>query len=281
MLFIAITGCAPPQKDTVSYVTTIHPLYAILQELVATRAEVHRLVPPGASPHTFSLKPSDARLAQTATALFYVDEHLDGWATKVSSGKHVQVFPFVPERYHHAAPHAHTHTEAHQANPHFWSNPMAVAAILPTLTEKLTELDPDGKEIYHENAARFLSELRNLDEEILSKFEDLEDRSLILFHPSWDYFLNHYGISTAAMIESAPGKEATPRHLKSLIALATEKNVHAILTETQLPRAPAELIAEETGLPLYEIDPLGGVPGRETYAELIRYNTSIIRESLD
>lgn len=277
-------GCSAPEESAVvavRYVTTIHPLFAIVQEVVGTRGEVVRLVPPGASPHTFALKPSDARSAQRALALFYVDDTLDGWAVNVDSGAHVAVFPMLPDDFKRSAMHDSDHGGTTDANPHFWGNPMAVAAVVPALTAKLAQYDPAGKAIYEENAARFLDRLEALDAELRQELSEVKDGGLILFHPSWEYFLHRYAIPIAGVIEASPGKGATPRHLKTLIEKASAQDVRAILTETQLPRAPAEALAEGAGLRLYEIDPLGGAPGRATYVELLRYNGRIVKEALE
>jgi len=53
-----------------------------------------------------------------------------------------------------------------------------------------------------------------------------------------------------------------------------------VLTEPQLARRPAEVVAEAAGVRCYEMDPLGGVPGRETYSELLRYNARVLVEAL-
>ena len=279
VLLIAV-GCSVPEVTGVRYVATIHSLFAIMEEVVGERGEVLRLVSPGASPHTFALKPSDARDAQSALALFYVDDRLDGWAVNVDSGAHVAVFPMLPADFKRSAVHDSEHGETADGNPHFWGNPIAVAAVVPGLVLKLSEYDPGGKAMYEENAARFLERLAALDVKLTKEFSEVNEGTLILFHPSWEYFLGRYDIAVAGIIETSPGKEATPRHLKMLIELASEKNVRAILTEVQVPQGPAAVLAEGAGLDVYEIDPLGGAPGRETYVELMWYNTKIIIEAL-
>ena len=69
------------------YVTTIHPFHEILKNITGARGEVHRILPPGASPHTYELRPSDLRIVATATALFYGSENLDAWALKFKNGQ--------------------------------------------------------------------------------------------------------------------------------------------------------------------------------------------------
>ena len=79
---------------------------------------------------------------------------------------------------------------------------------------------------------------------------------MVLFHPSWNYFLQRYDIEVAGLIEPFPGQEATPKYLKNLLESLTERKVKAVFTEPQLPKRPAELVVEAGKLPLVEIDPL-------------------------
>ena len=40
------------------------------------------------------------------------------------------------------------------------------------------------------------------------------------------------------------------------------------------------MIAEESGLPVYELDPVGGGPGAESYEALLRKNAAVLDEAL-
>jgi hypothetical protein len=40
------------------------------------------------------------------------------------------------------------------------------------------------------------------------------------------------------------------------------------------------VIAEESGLPLYELDPVGGGPGADSYEALLRKNAAVLDEAL-
>src|SRR5690606_12522761 len=112
-------------------------------------------------------------------------------------------------------------------------------------------------------------------------------RPLAQFHPSWDYFFARCGIPVAGAVEPYPGTEATPQYPESVARRLAEREVRALCTEPQLPRRPAEVVAEvlravNSGKPvrLCEIDPNGGVAGRMTYEELLRHNAAVLLEAL-
>ena len=222
-------------------------------------------------------------------AVFYASEDVDAWAAKLPAKERIAMFPFVPESAHlpyeesepaHEGEHNDHHHDHGTDNGHFWSDPTVVKSILPDLVKRLAALDPPGAQTYEQNAAQFAADIDKLDAEMKTAFDGKGDRPVFMFHPSWTYFMHRSNLAVAGMIEPSPGKEPTPKFIAKLIDTAKAKNVRAVFTEPQLPRRPAEAIAEACNLPLYEIDPNGGVDGRRTYRELIEYNAGMLKKAL-
>jgi ABC-type Zn uptake system ZnuABC Zn-binding protein ZnuA len=155
-----------------------------------------------------------------------------------------------------------------------------VKAALPGLVGELARLDPAGAAAYKTNAESFAGELDALHDEVSEMLEPFAGEHLLLVHPSFLYFMADYGLELGGLVEPAPGKEPTPRSMLELIEIAQERRIKAIFTEPQLPEEPVRVLAEETGLPVFTLDPLGGVPGRMTYEELTRYNAETIAKAL-
>lgn len=65
--------------DVPIVVTDIAPIHGLVSRVMAGVGEPHLLVPPGASPHGYSLRPSDARALSEAGAIFWVGEALEPW----------------------------------------------------------------------------------------------------------------------------------------------------------------------------------------------------------
>ena len=290
MLVIAIvaapiffTGCSEPDTTpSPTFVVTIEPLAMILAELVGDPAEVVALVPRGASPHLYDLRPSGARMAQASSALFYVDDRVDGWAARVSAPRKFSVFEMVPELFKKRAAHAPREEDSRLVyNPHFWTDPLTVLEVLPHLVAALEEVDPNGRSFYESMRERFSSDLARLDAEIEMTLEPFEGTGIVVFHPSWAYFLDRYGIETVSVLEPFPGMEPTPRYLKDVIDTARMKGAKVVITEPQLPARPAELVAEAAGLAIVELDPLGGPVGGATYAEWLLGIAHTLREALE
>jgi len=70
-----------------------------------------------------------------------------------------------------------------------------VKALLPILVQKLAEINPGNSELYKKNADKFANELVKLDEEITLKISGIKDKPIFLFHPSFLYMINRYGLT--------------------------------------------------------------------------------------
>jgi ABC-type Zn uptake system ZnuABC Zn-binding protein ZnuA len=241
---------------------------------------VEVLLPPGASPHTYEPSPSDAALVESALAVFYVDPLVDGWVLSLGGAEQISIFEMIPDEYRIEMPRHGTEHDHVVDDPHFWSSVELTAGILPAIEAELVRFDPDGNSVYSTNTYVARQEMISLNNELTELLAPYHGESLLMFHPSFNYFMHDFGLELAGVIEDSPGHEPSPRYMVELIGLIEEHNVKAIFTEPQLPREPAEMLSDETGLPVYVLDPLGGVGGRETYGELMRYNAGVLAEAL-
>ena len=278
-LLLSCSGEAPAGRR---YVATIQPVAAILSELAGGRAEVLRLMPPGASPHSYAPKPSDARQCESAAALFYVEEHFDGWLAGLAPGAAHSLLEMLPEDRKAVLAASDSRAEHGGAlNPHIWTDPENIKDLLQPLTALLCALDPEGRPAYLKNSRRFLAELQDLEEKLDEELEAHRGKAVLLMHPSWNYFLLRYGIRIAGIVAPAPGKAPTAKSMKALIEAARAADARVVITEPQLPKRPAQLLAESTGVKLVEMDPIGGGPGQETYAAWLLYNARALAGALE
>ncbi len=273
LLYLQVTIIAQPE-----YVTTIHPFKEILKEVVGERGEVTALLPPGTSPHTYNLSPSEIKKITKADALFYGAEHLDEWAIEYENSNKIELLGLLPADS--LLNIFSIKNEDLGVDPHFWTDPLIVKLLLHQLTAKLCEIDPLGCSTYKANAKKFSEELEILNNDITKYLKQHSNKAVFISHPFFQYFLKRYNFNLAGIIEPIPGKEPTPKDLKTLIDIASKKNVKAIFTHIQLPDKAGQLLSEATGIKLYALDPIGGTEGKYSYKEILYYNTGIILKAL-
>lgn len=283
---VSLVACAEGGRAP-RFVTTVPPAAYILREVVGDSAAVIALLPAGASPHAYEPRPSDVTAADEAVALFFVSSGLDAWAARLPARHRCELLALLPESRRlyfeepgHSGDSLADGSTRRTTDPHFWTDPGTVAAILPALTDTLCALDAERCTSYRANAARFADTLRALDAELSATLAHLRGRSVVLFHPSFQYLFASHGIDIAAVIEPSPGKEPTARAIETLARTIQRTGTDVIFTEPQLPRRPAAVVAELAHVRLAELDPLGGVRGRDSYAALVRYNASVLARSI-
>ena len=236
------------------------------------------MLSPGSSPHTFNVSPSEVKLIESADAIFYGAKNLDEWAIGYKNPHKIELLSLLPVD---SLLNIFTiRNENVGIDPHFWTDPLLVKIMLPQLTAKLCNIDPDGCKIYEANAKEFSAELETIHREINKNLKQLNKRTFILSHPFFQYFLKRFNFTLAGIIEPIPGKEPTPKELKELIDIALKNDVEAIFTHIQLPDNAAHLLSESTGIKVYTLDPVGGVEGRNSYNEILMYNTGIILKAM-
>lgn len=312
-------GPQPSEEITsLSVVTTIFPLADIAEELGGDKVNVSYLLPPGASPHTFEPTVDQARLVSEADLFVFIGAGLDNWAVKLaeSAGSGLMLLDLSDsvsllqaasytvleqsgdrEDNHNQVDHAHEHEEEPLTadddqhsddlhdhgpdDPHFWLDPVIVRdGIIPAINGALTLLDPEEEAYFNELAENYKQELNLLHQEIESKLSSVQNRRFIAFHSAWNYFAHRYNLEEIAVIALFPGQEPSAGWMAELIELVDSNSITALFSEAQFPPALAERIAEESGLSLLELDPLGGpsIEGRESYIDLMRHNLNIFLE---
>ena len=275
------TAWAQPTQLTV--VTSVHPYYALVQEVAGDNADVIRLLPPGASPHTFDPTPRD--VAQLSDAdLIVLNGVLDEWLLDIveASGTDAPVFEVISELSFEPVEGEHAeHTHDHSGvNPHVWLDPSLMAEVVPLIADRLAEVDPENADSYATNGERVTASLNDLDAELSEMLAAIQGAAFVPFHDAWPYFARHYGLDLVVEIEPAPGREPSPAYIAEALELIQGSGAKAIFSEVQLPARPAEVVAESAGLPLYILDPLGGGAETESYTELMRKNANTVLEAL-
>jgi zinc transport system substrate-binding protein len=261
-------------------VTTIPPFEMVLRPVVAGRGTVERLLSPGASPHTYDPTPSDLRAVENATALVYGAEHLDGWAADLTSDRRLALVDLLPPQARLSFEDDDSAHGGGPVDPHFWTDPLAVKALLPTLADTLCSIDADGCATYRANADSFATALAALDARLRKRTASVRDVPVVLAQPFFRYFLRRYGPRLVGVVEPRPGSEPTPRDLQRLVETAEASGARYILTQRQLSARAAAAVAEPASLPLVELDPMGGTEGRTRYEALLLANARILRDSL-
>ena len=277
---IVFTACGG-KTDSPELIATIHPYGLLLKELAGNRMRTGSLIPPGASPHTYSPIPADLRKLQRAKLIVANGLGLEGavsrklYSMKKSMGNRLIVAGSVLLGKHGG----HSHHHDHRQNPHLWMSRKHLAAAAALIVARLEKIDPAGREVYRNNLGKFLAAMDRVDSLIRKERKLFKNPGIVTFHDAFFYFRKEYGIKLVAVVASSPGRQPSSKELAAIGRKIRENPVKTIFIEPQLNPKAARVIAGEYGLTVSKLDPLGSTTGVGTMAQHFLKSWNIMKKS--
>lgn len=263
----AVALLAAPARAELNVAVSILPQQQFVEEIAGIHAKVTVMVPPGADPHHYEPKPSQMAQLSTAQLYFAIGVPFEkAWLPRfhdaaknltivdVSAGIH----KLPIEGHHHHVEGHHTAHEGHHEtlDPHVWLSPKNVRIIAQNILEALSKADPVNAERYHKNFTLFCKKIDALDAEFTELFAEIpgKNRAFMVFHPSWGYFANAYGLTQIPVEQQ--GREPSPKDLARLIRLAKEHGIKVVFVQPQFAQRSAAAIASGIDGKVVPADPL-------------------------
>ncbi|CAI8733710.1 Zn(2(+)) ABC transporter periplasmic binding protein [Pseudomonas chlororaphis] len=273
-LFVAFTASLfviSSAQAEVRVLTSIKPLQLIAAAVQDGIAVPEVLLPPGASPHNYALRPSDVRKVQSVELLYWIGPDMESFLPRVLKGRTlpslaVQDLPGLKLR--HFAEDNHSHAEEadehdHDHRPgsldaHLWLSPVNARVIADRMAADLSAADPANAARYQSNAKAFDARLDALDARLKTRLAPIAGKPYFVFHEAFDYFEDAYGLKHAGVFSVAAEVQPGAQHVAAMRMRLQEVGKTCVFSEPPLrPRLAETLVA---GLPvkLAELDALGG-----------------------
>lgn len=263
-LLVPLAASAEPIRIAVS----IPPLGALAKMVGGDLVDVQVLMPPGASPHGYEPSPEAVRALAKAEILFVVGRDLDGWAENLARGANPRIrIETLAQNMPLPEPEADPGEEA--GEPHVWLDPVKAGVMARTMSKDLVSLRPQQADSLEKMTLRVTAKLFALDQECRKAFAPIRDVPFAALHGGMNHLVARYHLSQVAVIEIFPGREPSPKYLAQVVSSIRSTGARAIFSEPQLSAQLADVVGREAGVPVVEIDTIGGVPGKMTYEELI------------
>lgn len=249
---------------------SIPPQRTFVREIAGDRPEIHVMVKPGHSPATY--EPTPKQMIALATAHLYLRTGVpfeSAWMDRIRAANPrmlvintaQDIKRRAMERHYHQASgrqHAEGHDKMHSSDshkdPHVWLAPDLVKKQADTICHALQKIDPYNTHKYETNLVAFQQRLDDLDNYIRQKLQGLENRTFMVFHPSWGYFADSYNLEQFAV--EIEGKEPGGKALATIIDRARKLNIDTIYVQPQFSQASAKTIAQAIDAEIVVLDPL-------------------------
>lgn len=276
----------------VQILTSIKPLQLIAAAVQGDQGQPQALLPPGASPHYFVLRPSDARRLAKADLFYWIGPDLENFLPRLLKQRsqlsvaaqdladlHLHYYA-VPHHHDHATERDQQHTliehdHAHQPgalDAHLWLLPHNAVVIAQRISADLTDLDPSNASVYAANLKSFIERLNSLDQQLKAELEPLQGKAYFVFHEAFNYFEQAYGLAHAGVFAISSELQPGARHVQHMRTRLQQAGPSCVFSEPPLQPRLAHTLAEGLPVTLAELDPLGvDIPvSAEGYEQLLR-----------
>src|SRR6185436_4989550 len=123
-----------------------------------------------------------------------------------------------------------------------------------TIAAALSRLDPAHADLYQRGRRDVDRELELLDRDLASTLGPFRGRSFFVFHPTWGYLANDYGLRQVSI--EVDGKDPSDRDLTRLHLLAREEHPRSLFIDAQVSVRVAKSVASALGASVDRLDPL-------------------------
>jgi len=258
MLALALQGAWGSSAAPLPVFVSILPQKQIVQQIGKDRVDVQVMVPPGANPHVYEPRPAQMAALSKASLYFSIGIEFENvWLPKfsalnrqlhvVATDRGIEKQP-LQNHDHAGGDHAQSHSD-----PHIWLSPPLIKIMAATIRDALVRADPAHAAQFDRHCATLLQELDDLDQRIRRLLANHRGGRFMVFHPSWGYFANTYGLIQVP-VEIA-GKEPKPAQLQKLIRQAKEWDIRVIFVQPQFSSRSAQTITGAIGGKVVSADP--------------------------
>jgi zinc/manganese transport system substrate-binding protein len=291
---VAVVACGGGElstsADRPSVVVTYSILGAVVSDVVGDSADVVVLMPNGIDPHEWEPSAKDIELLNNADLIVSNGLDLEGNVMEAIEAAekdgvavfhatdHIEVIEFGAGG--HDDDEEAFHDDEHgSGDPHFWTSPVEMAAVVEALGVALADIGIDTGD----RAAMTKEELLNIDQEIRGLVESIpvESRILVTGHESLGYFAHEYEFEVVgAVIPSLSSEaEASAGDLATLKEIIADEGVSVIFTEMGTSPDVVEALADEAQVSVVELS-THFLPEDGTYKTFILQLASMISVAL-
>ncbi|GAB3390095.1 zinc ABC transporter substrate-binding protein [Azotobacter armeniacus] len=273
---LLLAGCMASAEAEVRLLTSLKPLQLIAAAVQDGTGTPDVLLPPGASPHHYALRPSDVRALREATLFYWIGPDLEAFLPRVLSGRSrpslaLQELPGLHLRHFaNGDEHDHAHRPG-TLDAHLWLLPANGRLIATRMAADLAAADPANAARYQANLAVFEERLDSLDRRLKARLAKLAGKPYFVFHEAYDYFEAAYGLDHAGVFSISPDVQPGARQVARMRQRLQEAGPSCVFSEPPLQPRLAQTLSAGLPVRLAELDPLGSaVPvGPQGYEQLL------------
>ncbi|MDI6851773.1 MAG: metal ABC transporter substrate-binding protein [bacterium] len=225
---------------------SIPPLASMVSYLAGKQYKVVSILNQTQNPHTYEIRPSDLKTAITSDLHIEVGGHIEGWGKRICE-KHKNCLRLYDELIR---------ENIKVTNPHIWLDFTLVPECAKIIEQRLEKTFPQDTIIFRKNLEQFLVRYNSLVRELKDSFKVYSGTKILLYHPSWNNFLEPLGLKVAGALVHHGEKEVSAGDFARWVQRIKAENIRLIIAENNMPSQICENLAKESGACFILLNPL-------------------------
>ena len=306
IIFFLVCFSETNADSNLNVVVSIKPFHSIVSGVMFGVASPELFLKGNFSPHTYSLKPSDAKKLQYANLVFWGGEALEGFLAKPISSlsKNAEVVSILEinglklrsfsteshigksekfESHSHNLPKNQVAELKAAVDPHIWLDPENAKVITQKTVQILSDFDPENAQKFLKNGENIIVRLNELDQHLSLEMSEISDSTYLVLHDAYQYFESRYKLKNKGSITLQLEHFLGVSRLKKVQKMIKTNKVSCIFTEPQYSQKLVKNLIKDTSVKKGILDPIGAdiLPGPELYFDLMKNLSTSLKSCLN
>ena len=286
-LFSAIFGLllsGTASANVPKVVTDIPITHSLVTRVMAGIGMPDLIVDRGASPHEYSLRPSNAASLEVADLVFWISNGLTPWlddalntlarnakVIELMDAKGATVLSFREGATFETHSHQHKqdedghddhkHDEDEHAtgnvDPHGWLDPYNGRIWLDVIATALSKIDPTNSDIYFANATQAKADIDTVISELEATLAEFRGTNFIVYHDAYQYFEKRFDVLAAGSISLGDVSDPSPARIAEVRKKVEELGIICVFSEPQFNSELVRTVTDGVSVKTRVIDSLG------------------------
>ena len=288
-------GAASAAQAELKVVVSSKPAHALVASVMGATGTPGLLVSGASSPHTYAMKPSDAKAVNGAAVFFRFSQGLEPFTAKLvtSLPKSVRVVslqeaPGVALAEKREGGAFEDHGDAHavhgrggavktaekedETDPHIWLDPRNAGAMVDHIADVLGEADPASAAAFKANAAATKSKLQALELELERDLKPFAGKPFVVLHDAYQYLERRFSLTAVGSITVSPEAAPSGKRLTAVRRKIADTGALCVFAEPGMQPKIVSAVIEGSTAKAGLLDPEATrlAPGPGLYDELMR-----------
>lgn len=280
VMLIVLTGCTREnnisEDDKFKIVTSFYPMYVIALNITEgiEDVSVNNMTSDSVGClHNYTLQASDLKKLSKADMFIMNGLGIETFVDKIKGE-----FPNL-EQIDTSTTQLDLIKDSHGINGHVWNSIDNYIAQVEVVLNSLCAENPENTAKYTDNAEKYMAKLNKLKQ---NSYIAKGGTTVVSCNESLAYLLNDTSIKFIEVYSDHEQSALSSEKLSSVIDEMKQKNVKTIFIAKGDNRKTAELIAQETGAQIYELDAhLTGEMNKDSYINTMTSNYNILKDCLE